>query len=76
MKNLVIPKIDILVVLSGVFIRVGLIVSEYFSIIISIDLHVFLKQRIETNDPVSAISDDLCIAITPEQELNHHHFPE
>ena len=65
MEDLIPPKVNILVVLTRLFIRVGMIDVKNLSLIIPVDLHVLRKQRIQSKDAVLAIPDDLRIAVSP-----------
>ena len=76
MEDLVPAEIDILVVLSRLLIRVCVIDVEDLSFLVPVDFHVLREQRIEAKDAVLSIPDDLCVTVSPQEQMRHHDFPE
>ena len=65
-QNFIPAKNNILVVLAGLFIGVGVIgVDQVAAFRITVDLDIFGKQGIETEDAVFAVPDNLCIGVAP-----------
>ena len=48
MKDLIPPEVDILVVLSGLLVRIGVIDVKDLSLVIPVDLYVLREQRLQT----------------------------
>ena len=76
MEYLIPAKVDILVLLSRNFIRIGVVDVVQFSAFIAIHFDVFRQQRIQTQYRVLSIPDDLCVGIAPEEQMGHQGLPE
>ena len=64
MKNLVSPEQDVLVLLTGDLIRIGVIDVVDIALFITVHLYVLRQQRVQTEDGILSISHDLCIRIS------------
>ena len=63
MQNLIPFEDDVLVVLAGNFIGVGMVDVVQLAVFGTVYLHVLRKQRIQTQHTVLAVSDDLRIGV-------------
>ena len=63
MQHLIPFEDDVLVVFAGDFIGIGVVDVVQLSVFGSINLHIFRKQRIQTQHTVLAVSDDLRIGV-------------
>ena len=76
MKDLVPAKIDVLVLLSRNFVRIGVVDIIEFSAFVPVHLDIFRQQRIQSQHRVLAIPDDLCVSVAPEEQMGHQGLPE
>ena len=65
-EDLIALEDDVFVMLTGNFIRIGVIGIEQIAIFRPVDLHVFRKQRIQPQDAVFSVPHDLCVSVTPQ----------
>ena len=75
MQDFIFPKINILVLFPRHFIRVGVVDIIKLPLLITVDFHVFREQRIQAEDVVPPIPDDLGIGVSPQEQVCHHGFP-
>ena len=64
-----------LLILDG-FVRtaiVGVVKPPGF---VSVHRHLVGHKRIQSNDLILAVADDLCISVAPEEQVCHEGFPE
>ena len=76
MEYLIPAKVDILVLLSRNFIRIGVVDVVQLAAFIAIHFDVFRQQRIQTQHCVLAIPDDLCVGIAPQEQMGHQGLPK
>ena len=76
MQDLVALENDIFIMLTGNFIRVGMVGIKELSVLCPVDLHIFREQRIQSQDAVLAVPHDLRVGISPQEQMHHHGFPE
>ena len=63
--------------LTRLFIGVGVIgVDQVAAFGITVNLNVFRKQRIKTENLVFAVPDNLRVCVAPQQQMTHQRFPE
>ena len=63
MQHLIPFEDDVLVVLAGNFIGISVVDVVQFTVLGTVYLHVFRKQRIQPQHTVLAVSDDLRIGV-------------
>jgi len=51
-------------------------VEQVAGLRIAVDLHVLRQQRIQTENFIFAVPDDLRIGVAPEQQMTHQRLPE
>ena len=76
MEHFVITEVDILVLLTGNLISVSVVDVIDLPLLIPVGLHILRQQRIQRQHVVLAIPDDLRVAVSPQEQMSHHRFPE
>ena len=76
MEHLVVAEVDVLVFLAGFLIGVSVVDIINLPFLITIGLDVFRQKRIQRHDVVSAVPDDLRVAVSPQEQMRHHRLPE
>ena len=76
MENLIVAEVDILVLLTGNLIGVSVVDVINLPLLIPVGLHVLRQQRIQGQNVVLAIPDDLRVAVSPQEQMGHHRLPE
>ena len=76
MKHLIVTEIDVLVLFTGNLVCVCVIDVIDLSLLIPVCLYVLRKKRIQRDNIVPTIPDDLCIGISPQKKMCHHRLPE
>ena len=66
MENLIGTEVDILVFLPRYLISVGVVDIEQIVLLIPVHLHILGEQRIQSQDGVLPIPDDLRVGIPPQ----------
>ena len=76
MEDLISAKVDVFVLLSRNFIRIGVVDVVQLAAFISVHFDILRQQRIQPQHGVFAIPDDLCVGIAPEEQVGHQGLPE
>ena len=76
MEDLVAPEQDILVLIAGDFVGIGMVDVIDLALLVPVHFHILRQQRIQAKDRVFPVSDDLRISIAVQQQMGHQRLPE
>ena len=76
MQNLIPLENDVLIMLTWHLVCVGVVGIKQVAVFRPVDLHIFREQWIKPQNSVFAITDDLCVGVSPKEQMHHHGFPE
>ena len=75
MHHLITPKDDVLIVLSGNLIGVGVVDVIQLALFGAVNLHVFRQERIQAQNRILTVPHYLTIGVSPQQQVGHDRFP-
>ena len=75
MQDFIFSKIDILVLFPRHFIRVSMVDIIELPLFVTVYLHILREQRIQAEDVIPSIPDDLAVGIPPQKQMCHQRFP-
>ena len=75
MEDLVPAEVEVFILLSRNFIRVGVVDIVELATLISVNFDILRQKRIQTQHRILAIPDDLCVGVAPEEQMGHQRFP-
>ena len=67
---------NVLVMVAGDFIGVGVVGVKQFSVLCAVNLHVLPEQRIQPQDAILPVSHDLCVGVPPPGGVGSSWPPE